>query len=74
MKERLANLIDLKTIITLTLVICMSVGFFLNKISSENYFTVVTMVITYYFAKKESNSNNEGQEWLLSFVELAVLI
>lgn len=62
MKERLANLIDLKTIITLTLVICMSVGFFLNKISSENYFTVVTMVITYYFAKKDSSSNNEGQE------------
>ena len=62
MKEKLSNLIDLKTIITLTLVICMSVGFFLNKISSENYFTVVTMVITYYFAKKDSSSNNEGQE------------
>lgn len=62
MKEKLSNLIDLKTIITLTLVICMSVGFFLNKISSENYFTVVTMVITYYFAKKDDSSNNEGQE------------
>ena len=62
MKERLSNLIDLKTIITLTLVICMSVGFFMDKISSENYFTVVTMVITYYFAKKDSPTNNEGQE------------
>ncbi|WP_400224524.1 hypothetical protein [Methanobrevibacter smithii] len=61
MKEKLCKLIDLKSIITilliLTLVILVLVFTFKNGIINENLFllfsNVTTMVITYYFTKKK---------------------
>lgn len=62
MKKRLANLIDLKSIITIIMVVSLSVAFFQDKITAEQFVPLVTMILTFYFAKKDGSSNNEGQE------------
>ena len=58
MKEKIAKLIDLKSIITLALAITLIYGFIANKIDSKDFLVYVTMVFTFYFAKK----NNEGDD------------
>lgn len=55
-KERLAKLIDLKTIISLIVVIAYTIMVF-KKIVEPDYKDVLIMVVTYYFAKKENNTN-----------------
>lgn len=57
MKE-LKKLIDLKSIITITLIGLLAYGFICDKITSEQFLPILTMVITFYFAKK---SNKEGE-------------
>ena len=58
MKERLAKLIDLKSIITILMVGGLVAGWFINKVSSEQFIPLVTMILTFYFAKKD---NTGGQ-------------
>ncbi len=55
-KERLAKLIDLKTIISLIVVIAYTIMVF-KKIVEPDYKDVLIMVVTYYFAKKENSTN-----------------
>jgi hypothetical protein len=57
MKE-LKKLIDLKSIITIVLIGLLAYGFIVGKITSEQFLPILTMVITFYFAKK---SNKEGE-------------
>ena len=54
MKEKLTKLIDLKSIITLALAITLIYGFVDNKIEAKDFLVYVTMVFTFYFAKKDS--------------------
>ena len=56
MKE-LRKLIDLKSIITLALSITLIWGFVVGKVDSKDFLVYVTLVLTFYFAKK---SNDEG--------------
>lgn len=62
MKEKLAKLIDLKSIITLTLVVTLEIliirGAELNSDLFLLFSNIITMVITYFFTKK---SNKEGE-------------
>ena len=58
MNERLAKLIDLKSIITILMVGCLVAGWFVKKVSSEQFIPLVTMILTFYFAKKD---NSGGQ-------------
>lgn len=62
MKERLAKLIDLKSIITLTLVITLEIliirGTELNSDLFLLFSNIITMVITYFFTKKSNNNEN----------------
>ena len=53
-KSKLAKLIDLKSIITILMVGGLVVGWFLNKVTSEQFIPLVTTVLTFYFAKKDS--------------------
>ena len=57
-KDKLAKLIDLKSIITVLMVTGLIAGWFLNKVTSEQFIPLVTTVLTFYFAKKE---NTGGQ-------------
>ena len=52
--ERIAKLIDLRSIITLMMVVGLVVAFFMDKISAEQFVPLVTMILTFYFAKKET--------------------
>ena len=64
MKERLAKLIDLKSIITILMVGGLVAGWFVNKVSSEQFIPLVTMILTFYFAKKDKFSPIEGCSYM----------
>ena len=53
-KERIAKLIDLKSIITILITGSLIYGFVVEKINAEQFMTIATMIFTFYFAKKGS--------------------
>lgn len=55
MKEKIAKLIDLKSIVTLIVTIILSVGFMQGKIKQDQYMMIATMVFTFYFSKKKES-------------------
>lgn len=68
MKKEIKRLIDLKSIITLTLVITLEILVITFAITKELlddklfllFSNVTTMVITYYFAKKNANDEEKN--------------
>ena len=60
-KKKFANLIDLKSIITILMVVALVIGFFQNKINANELIPLVTMILTFYFTKKESEEKKD--EW-----------
>ena len=63
MKNRIAKLIDLKSIITLSLIITLEIliikGTNLNNDLFLLFSNILTMVITYFFTKKKESDPNE---------------
>lgn len=59
-KERIAKLIDLKSIMTLLMTITLVKGFFKGMIPVEQFVPFVTMVFMFYFQKKNDNTNGVG--------------
>ena len=57
MKERIAKLIDLKSIITILITIALIYGFIVEKINAEQFMTIATMIFTFYFAKKDKGDD-----------------
>ena len=58
MKNRLAKLINVKSIVTITLTTVFSVLSLKGRITPESFLTIFTVVIGFYFgtqAKKEDN-------------------
>lgn len=53
MKEKLAKLIDLKSIVTLFLTGLLIYGLIANKFDANDVMTIIVMVFTFYFAKKD---------------------
>lgn len=51
--EKICKLIDLKSLVTLALAITLIYGFVVGKIDSKDFLVYVTMVFTFYFAKKD---------------------
>jgi hypothetical protein len=54
MKEKLAKLIDVKTIVTFAVVGVFSYLAVVGKIEPKDFMGVVLMIITFFFAKKSS--------------------
>ncbi len=52
-KKRISKLIDLKSIISIIMVAAMVAGFFTKKVSSDQFVPLVTMIVTFYFAKQD---------------------
>ena len=52
MKEKIVKLIDLKSIITIALTASLIYGFICKMIEAKDFLLYVTMVYTFYFAKK----------------------
>ena len=57
MKKQITKLIDLKTIITISITGCLIYGFVVGKVNAEQFMTITTMVFTFYFSKKEKGSD-----------------
>lgn len=53
MKKQISKLIDLKTIITISITGCLIYGFVVGKVNAEQFMTLATMVFTFYFSKKD---------------------
>lgn len=53
MKERIAKLVDLKSIITILITGGFLYGFIVNKIEAKDFMLIATMIYTFYFAKKK---------------------
>ena len=63
MKNKISNLIDVKSIITLLLVLVLLVVVVRNKAIDDKLFNlysnVLTMVMTYFFTKKTGGDKND---------------
>ena len=57
MKDKIAKLIDLKSIITILITIALIYGFIVEKINAEQFMTIATMIFTFYFAKKDKGDD-----------------
>ena len=60
MKEKIIKLIDLKTIITISITACLIYGFIVGKVNTEQFMTIATMVFTFYFSKKDKGDDTSG--------------
>lgn len=58
MKEKIAKLIDLKSIVTIIITGALIYGFIVGKINSEQFMTITTMIFTFYFASKTKGDDN----------------
>ena len=59
-KNKVAKLIDLKSIITIVMIVALVIGWFMNKVNSEQFIPLVNMILIFYFAKKDNSTG--GQE------------
>lgn len=61
MKEKMAKLINVKSIITIILSAVFAYLAVVGKVSAEQFLTIFTVIVSFYFgtqnAKKESESN-----------------
>lgn len=57
MLKNLSNLLKIKSIITLALTAGLLYGWVADKIPTEQFLPYVTMVVTFYFAKKDEKED-----------------
>lgn len=58
-KDKIAKLIDLKSIVTLFLTGALIYGLIDNKFDPNDVMTIIVMVFTFYFAKKDNRESGE---------------
>lgn len=51
--EKIAKLIDLKSMITIAVTIAFVWGFIVGKIEAKDFLVYVAMIYTFYFTKKD---------------------
>ena len=59
MKKKIANLIDLKSIITILITGAFIYGFIVGVITTDQFMTIAVMIYTFYFTKKNSKGDDE---------------
>lgn len=62
MKEKLASLIDVKSIITISFTICFAVLALSGVINGDDFMTTFLIIITYYFTKKTGEATTENKD------------
>ncbi len=62
MKKQLAKLIDVKSITTLLLALVFAVLALKGQLSSEQFLTVFTVVISFYFGTQYQKRSAESEE------------
>ena len=61
MKNKLAKLIDVKSIITLLFGLVFAYLAVIGKVSEDSFMTVFVMIMTYYFAKGKTVKESEPE-------------
>lgn len=59
MKNRLSRLIDVKSIVTLVLTVVFAYLAITGKLSSENFLTIFTVIIAFYFGTQASKKDTD---------------
>lgn len=60
--QRIAKLIDVKSIVTLIFSICLSIGFMTDKVDVQDYLKVCMIALTFFFSfQSAKNSNNDNE-------------
>lgn len=59
--KKVAKLIDLKSIMTIIMVIALIVGWFADKVTSEQFIPMVMMIMTFYFAKNDKKGSDSNE-------------
>lgn len=60
--KKVAKLIDLKSIMTIIMIIALVVGWFTDKVTSEQFIPMVMMIMTFYFAKNDNKKGSDSNE------------
>lgn len=61
-KDRLAKLIEVKSLITLMFSVCLSIAFLMDKVDVKDYITVCMTGLTFFFGYQNNKKNNEKGE------------
>lgn len=59
MKERFAKLIDVKSIVTILITIAFVYGFVMGTINAEQFITIFTTIIAFYFGTQSTKKGRE---------------
>lgn len=60
--QKIAKLIDVKSLISLLFAVCLSVAFLNGKVDVKDYLTVCTMAFTFFFSYQTNKPNKDGKE------------
>lgn len=60
--QKIAKLIDVKSIISLLFAVCLSIGFLDGRVNVKDYLTVCTMAFTFYFSfQRDKRTESEDE-------------
>lgn len=60
--QKIAKLIDVKSLISLLFAVCLSVSFLNGKVDVKDYLTVCTMAFTFFFSYQNNKKNPNDKE------------
>ena len=60
--QKIAKLIDVKSLISLLFAICLSIAFLQGKVNVKDYLTVCTMAFTFFFSYQNNKKTNTDKE------------
>ncbi len=58
--QKIAKLIDVKSLISLLFAVCLSVAFLNGDVDVKDYLTVCTMAFTFFFSFQTQKKNDEN--------------
>ena len=60
--QKIARLVDVKSIISLLFAACLSVAFLKGEVDVKDYLTVCTMAFTFFFSYQNNKKSNIDKE------------
>lgn len=60
--QKIAKLIDVKSLISLLFAVCLSVSFLNGQVDVKDYLTVCTMAFTFFFSYQNNKKNPNDKE------------
>ncbi len=60
--QKIAKLIDVKSLISLLFAFCLSIAFLYGKVEVKDYLTVCTMAFTFFFSYQNNKKNDQQKK------------